>query len=275
MAKKPPVLVEKKDDEKDEIEKIIKNAKRRIGIQPVTLDDIDRIAEQEKVIGKETLTLMVKEFLNLDLKMDEEENMKLGEFDVHRKEEVDNNKVCLSFNDEESCNYINREGALSKNDNVRLFSYIPPQMFKHYSYLLFLTFKTRKADPRLKTMIILGRSDLILKTKLKNITDWKREDNLEAFGKISNINMTINWLFVDIKSITSPPKGRIRKIVHKMSSDSETDSPDHKKMKKKDDDQDEENKRKVADFVSKLEKNSRYSQSKLNFTKLSTKTYNK
>ena len=52
----------KKDGEKtsESIEETIHLAKKRIGIQPVTLDDIDRIAEQEKVIGKEALKLAVK-----------------------------------------------------------------------------------------------------------------------------------------------------------------------------------------------------------------------
>ena len=109
---------------------------------------------------------------------------------------------------------------------------------------------------------------MILKTKLKNRTDWEREENPEAFGKISDIDMAIKWPFVNVKSITSPPKGRTRKNMNRISSDSsETGSPDHKKMRTKDDDQDEETQRKIADFTSKLERQSKYSQSKLIFTK--------
>ena len=60
-------------------------------------------------------------------------------------------------------------------------------MFKRFSDLSFLTFKARKEDERLKTMIRLGDSDLIMKTKLKNETEWEKEDNLHVFGHISDI----------------------------------------------------------------------------------------
>ena len=61
-----------------------------------------------------------------------------------------------------------------------------------------------------------------------------------------------------------------------MSSDSsKTDSPAYKKLRKRDEDQDEENLKRVSDFMSKHERKSKYSQTKLNFTKLSTKQTNK
>ena len=86
---------------------------------------------------------------------------------------------------------------------------------------------------------------------------------------------------MDVKGITSPPKGRSRKNVHNLSY-SDSDSPDKKKMRKdskkessgkdtsldkKDSDAlDEENLKKVADFVKKLEaKKVKYSQSRINF----------
>ena len=48
----------------------------------------------------------------------------------------------------------------------------------------------RKTDPRLKTKIILGASDLILRTKLKDETDWETEPDLEVFGEISTIDLS-------------------------------------------------------------------------------------
>ena len=51
----------------------------------------------------------------------------------------------------------------------------------------------RKSDVRLKTMIRLGEDDLILKTKLKDETEWEQEPDLEVFGEISQIDLSINW----------------------------------------------------------------------------------
>ena len=107
----------------------------------------------------------------------------------------------------------------------------------------------RKSDPRLKTKNILGDKDLVLKTKLKDTTDWEVEADLESFGEITNIEPTITWPTVEVKSITSPPKGRSRKNVHNMSDSSvEGDSPLNKKSR-----MEEDNNQKVQDFVKKLE----------------------
>ena len=113
-------------------------------------------------------------------------------------------------------------------------------------------------------MILLGEEDLILKTKLKNETDWERERDLHCFGEISDIDLSIKWPSIEVKQITSPPKGRTRKNIHNLSrSGSESESPDQKKTRIN-----EENIQKVQDFVKKLEsKKTKYSQSKINFSK--------
>ena len=113
-------------------------------------------------------------------------------------------------------------------------------------------------------MILLGEEDLILKTKLKNETDWERERDLHCFGEISDIDLNIAWPSIEVKQITSPPKGRTRKNIHNISkSGSESDSPDHKRSRIN-----EENLQKVQDFVKKLEsKKTKFTQSKLNFSK--------
>ena len=113
-------------------------------------------------------------------------------------------------------------------------------------------------------MIKLGEDDLVLKSKLKNETDWERELDLSIFGEISEIDMSIKWPFIEVKDITSPPKGRTRKNIHNISkSGSETGSPSPKKSKI-----DEENILKVQDFVKKLEsRKNKFTQSKLGFPK--------
>ena len=119
--------------------------------------------------------------------------------------------------------------------------------------------------------------------------DWEIVDYIKEFGEISPIDLSIKWPQIDVKAITSPPKGRSRKNVHNMSH-SESESPEKKKMKKdpkknavkenpedaakaSDDaeESDEEKMKKVADFVKKLEaKKGKYTQSKINFQPVKT-----
>ena len=271
---------DKKDaDSGDEIVKVMSAARCRIGIKPLTLDDIDRVANQAQLNGMAALREAVKEFMKDELKLDDDEIDNLGEFEVYRKDTEENDKVYLKFAGEESSNYISRKAALVRNENINVFPYIPPQIFQRFSDLSRLTFIARQADKRLKTKILLGKRDLVLKTKIKDSTDWVVQDDLNVFGDISDIDLNVLWPVAEVKQITSPPKGRNRKNVHKLSSNSENDSPDKKKTKTSQspkEKEDQENQKKVADFVHNLEKkagNKKYRQSKIKLT--STKEGNK
>ena len=264
---------DKKDaDSEEEIVKVMSAARSRIGLKPITLDDIDRVANKVKMNGMAALREAVKEFMKDELKLDDEEIENLGEFDVYRKDSEENDKVYLKFAREESSNYISRKAALVRNENINIFPYIPPQIFQRFSDLSRLTFIARQADKRLKKKILLGKRDLVLKTKIKDSTDWVVQDDLNVFGDISDIDLNVMWPVADVKQITSPPKGRNRKNVHKLSSNSENDSPDKKKTKTSQspkDKEDQENQKKVAEFVQNLEKksgNKKYTQSKIKLT---------
>ena len=116
----------------------------------------------------------------------------------------------------------------------------------------------------------MGKRDLVLKTKIKDQTDWVVQDDLNVFGDISDIDMSVMWPVTEVKQITSPPKGRERKNVHKLSSKSDDDSPDKKKKKTSQspkENEDQENQKKVAEFVQNLEKkHKKYTQSKIKLT---------
>ena len=160
-----------------------------------------------------------------------------------------------------------QENKICRNTSINTFLYIPPQLYKRFVDLSRHTFSARRADSRLKTKTSLGKSDLTLKTKLKHQTDWELEHDLNVFGEIAEIDLSINWPNVEVKEITSPPKGRSRKNVHNLSDSSvEGSSPVNKKTKV-----DDENIQKVQDFVKKLEekqaKKAKFTQSKIAFPK--------
>lgn len=259
----------KDEDSEDEIAKVMTATRCRIGLKPITLDDIDRVANKVKMNGMAALREAVKEFMKDELKLDNEEIENLGAFEVYRKDSEENDKVYLKFSKEESSNYISRKAALVRNKNINIFPTIPPQVFQRFSNLSRLSFNARQSDKRLKTKILLGKRDLILKTKIKDLTDWVVQDDLNVFGEISGIDLKVMWPVADVKQISSPPKGRNKKNVHKLSSNSDDDSPDKKKMKTSQshkDKEDQENQKKVAEFVQNLEKksgNKKYTQCKI------------
>ena len=83
-------------------------------------------------------------------------------------------------------------------------------------------------------MIKLGNDDIILKTKLKDITGLELVENLNAIS-----DMSIKWPNVDVKEVTNLPKGTHKKNIHSLSSSSDSDSPEiekHKSSKEKNSD---------------------------------------
>ena len=89
---------DKKDaDSEDEIVKVMSAARSRIGIKPITLDDIDQVSNKVKMNRMAALREAVNEFMKDELKLDDEEIDNLGEFEVYRKDSEENDKVYLKF----------------------------------------------------------------------------------------------------------------------------------------------------------------------------------
>lgn len=78
-------IVEPKKD--NTVENAITAAKMKVGIKPITIDDLDRIAEAKKVKGEQCLYFAVAEFLTEELKMDQAEIEGLGKFTVSRRDD--------------------------------------------------------------------------------------------------------------------------------------------------------------------------------------------
>ena len=281
VAKTPPSThtneynAEKKNKTEDEkIKETLSLARCKVGISPITLEDIFRTGKVGKTGEESAVMAAAKEFLKLELKMDDEEIENLGQMEATRKEVDENEKVYLTFKSEENAEYIMRKAQICRNHEIKVFPFIPPQFFQRFNDLSRNTFLARKQYSNLKTKIQLGEKDLILRTKIKDETSWEREHDLEVFGKISNPDMEKKWPATEVKYITSPPKGRVRKNVHNISNNSEKESPEAKRKKTDmDTDQDmeltdEENTVKVQAFIKKLEaKKVKYTQQKIQFDK--------
>ena len=96
-------------------------------------------------------------------------------------------------------------------------------------------------NSELKTKVLLGSDDLILRTKLKSEYYWKTNYNLEEYGPLRDLEMNRKWPNLEEERVFSPPKGRTRSKKHQL-----TPSPDearnvrHKKDTKSSDDDTED-----------------------------------
>ena len=131
---------------------VLNLAKMRVGLFPINLEDLNRMAAAKKVRGDICLRYTVIKFLN-ELKKDDREINNLRDLTVSHYNSEDNDKVYVTFTDVKHVEYLYKKSALCKNATIRVFPYIPPQFFKRFLDLSRHTFHARKSDPRLKTMV--------------------------------------------------------------------------------------------------------------------------
>ena len=124
-----------RDDQDDEIIRVMAAARCRIGIKPISLEDLEEVAEKAHLNGVSALREAVREFLMDELKLDDEELDRFGDYEVTRKDVDDNDKVYIKFKNEEAANYIIRKAAMVRNDNVHVFPFIPPQLYQRFADL--------------------------------------------------------------------------------------------------------------------------------------------
>ena len=83
-------MIGSKSENNTEVNTVLVLARKKIGLQPITLDDLDRVAKRNKVRGSECLKYAMLEFLTDKLKMDEQEIDDLGSFAGSWKQESRN-----------------------------------------------------------------------------------------------------------------------------------------------------------------------------------------
>ena len=86
-------MIGSKSENNTEVNTVLALARKKIGLQPITLDDLDQVAERNKVRGSECLKHAVLEFLMDELKMDEQEIDDLGSFAGSWKQESQNLRI--------------------------------------------------------------------------------------------------------------------------------------------------------------------------------------
>ena len=138
----------------------------------------------------------------------------LGIDTIKRSKKIDSKIVYITCKDQEAASIIFRRTAQIKNDEVHVTPFIPPQIFERYRSLQYYCKVQRDMNPELKTKVLLGSDDLILRTKLKSEYYWKTNFNLEEYGPLRCIDMNRKWPNLEEERVFSPPNRGQRNIKH-------------------------------------------------------------
>ena len=231
--KKVPNVKEVPNNAINKKQAALAEAKKVVGIYPVTDRDLDYIMNEKGSNKNETLKIAANDFIRDELKINITDFAESNIVKVARPKKEDCERLYLHMKDEESATFLIRRAAQISNEEIKVSQFIPPQLYKRFCDLSKNTYEARKSNTDLKTQIRLGDDDLILLVKMKGETEWEVEQNLEEMGKISPPDWHRVWPVPALPTLTSPPKGRLykHKNVHNLSSDSEMGDSENKKQK--------------------------------------------
>merc|ERR1711895_372791 len=152
---------------------------------------------------------------------------------IKKSKKLDSKIVYITVKDKIAASDIFKRTTLIRNEEVRVTQFIPPQIFERFRSLQYNCKLQRDTNKELKTKVLLGINDLVLRVKLKTETYWTTIFNLEEFGPIRDLEMYRNWPNSEEQEKEfSPAKGRRRTTKHHL-----TPSPqDKRNVKQKTDD---------------------------------------
>ena len=125
-------------------------------------------------------TLAVKEFLqyNLNYTVEELEELDIVETRVSTKGD---GIVNIAMSSEESIRELYIRKAETRNEDITLRSYIPPNFHKQFMYINKICTEKRAAEPLLKTQLRFGRRDIEVYIKTKDEEAGYKKVALEEF----------------------------------------------------------------------------------------------
>ena len=143
---------------------MLKKASSMLGVGPISEEAV-RYYEKETKNNDDARKEAVKEFLAYQLGFVEEElkDMNILETKRANKEDV----IYFVIEDIDTIKEIYYRKGDSKNDDIIVRNYIPPQIHARYMAVNRECMEEKRNNDRLKTQIRFGRNDLELYTKMK------------------------------------------------------------------------------------------------------------
>ena len=194
------------DNTSETIRDILKNAKKVIGLAPISSDDILRLGREHSEEDEDRMMILeVKEYLRYELKIQNCEIEKLSIVKIWKQNKKDFDILYVEFQHEDSVNLCYRHTPrMRKEKEVRLVRFVPPQLQDRNDKLRDIEYKLWNGDIKFKTRIKNGINDLILEKKTKEERSWTRVhvDDLPPIDLARTISQTT--------TSRSPAEGRNR-----------------------------------------------------------------
>ena len=183
-------------------------ASHMVSIGPISLGSVEYFRQNGETF-ENAKKAAVKEFMkyNLDYSDEELDNLRIAETRISTKGD---DIVNVALEDEEEVKGLYSRKAESRNDNIVLRSYIPPNYHERFMYLNGICTEKRRSDPNLKTQLRFGKKDVEIFTKVKGDTAGYRKVEIHDFTdpqEVPEFNHKIKWKnFVD-----KPPRSSVNR----------------------------------------------------------------
>ena len=177
---------------KQKIEETLTKARSMVGIGPVTreiLEKIDATDKDKEMVRKEIVEEMLK--FHLDFNQEEIEIL-----DIKETQEGKENLIYFAAGGQGMIREIYVRKAESRNDDLKLRNFIPPQLYKRYIAISNICKMKREENSDLKTQLRFGIKDIEVFTKWKGKDEGFKKTNLQEFlgeESIPNFEHDIKW----------------------------------------------------------------------------------
>ena len=181
----------KKDNLKKEV---ASRAANMISMGPVSWDSVCFFKNRGETL-EEAKKSATKEFLryNLNYDWDELNELVISETRMSTRGDA---IINIAFENESDIRELYSRKAESRNDNLIIRNYVPPNFHERFMYLNRICAEKRSENPQLKTQIRFGKKDVEVFTKLKGEDQGFKKVRLDDFTDtklIPQFDAKIKW----------------------------------------------------------------------------------
>ena len=170
-------LAERKSPQSTTGDDIFKEARGKIGLYPIGIEDIKKYGDQDvddiEIMTKysqiESRHKAAQEFLMKQM------HFQIGEITIHTIKMASNwnSKIMWIEVGEQTVQRLLNRSITLKNPNIQLVTYYPARLWNKRKEMNEIMKEVRKSNPELRYQIKVGKSDLILKTKMSSEFVWQ------------------------------------------------------------------------------------------------------
>ena len=173
-------------------EETLMKAKGMIGIGPITEDiksKVDTTIKDKEMVRISLVTVLLQD--QLDFNYEE-----IAQLDIKETHEGKESIIYFAAGGQEMMREIWIRKAESKNDQIIVKNYVPPQLYRRYMAISKVCAERRNVEKDLKTQIRYGSKDIEVHIKIKGSGEGFKKTNLVEFmgdNSIPTFDHTVKW----------------------------------------------------------------------------------